>query len=380
MLKISSRGKASDMKNELAIYGKLAELRRNSPDLAGLRYLLEPHHLIADFNGSGAVIGPYYARTIHTEIAEKNAFSEEDCRQIAKKLLLALQVLHGAGLAHRDLKPANIALRAKTSKGELDPVLLDMGLCGYKAALAGTDAYYAPEQWRLLDPQKSKTEETPKARVEADPALLDLWNLGLVLLECGLGHHIVNRDNAKVVREEAAWASWATYRRRFAEAAGLLTPGWGEAAKTPEERDLMGLSPAFASFIDRLACERTDRFQTVEDALRDPWIATEAATPPDLVVLGLGPEVVTSRGPAPTGVTTRNRGRLSPGIALPPAMETARADPRGLDRWRRWNPLPIHHQRRLGRDARGRVVLDNDVLLSSLEARWWGGPRAQKRW
>jgi hypothetical protein len=78
---------------------------------------------------------------------------EKDAVELIRRLALALQAVHDAGVIHRDLKPHNIILRSP-----LEPVLMDFGLArdrtgqeGYLTApgtALGTLAFIPPEQAR----------------------------------------------------------------------------------------------------------------------------------------------------------------------------------------------------------------------------------------
>ena len=111
---------------------------------------------------------------------------EDDLREIAFRVALALQAAHAKGVVHRDIKPANIFLVADGS-GTMDVKVLDFGLAKLERDMAemsaasrgltrvgstlGTVEYMSPEQ----------------ACGEELDARTDLFSLGAVLYEMATG-------------------------------------------------------------------------------------------------------------------------------------------------------------------------------------------------
>ncbi|WP_329791427.1 serine/threonine-protein kinase [Lentzea sp. DG1S-22] len=113
-------------------------------------------------------------RTLRTEIAD-GPLSPQRVRRLGAELAEALAYVHAQGVVHRDVKPSNILL------DDLDrPYLADFGLARLPGAtrltrtdqMVGTAAYLAPEQVRGADVDHP----------------VDIYALGLVLLECLTGH------------------------------------------------------------------------------------------------------------------------------------------------------------------------------------------------
>ena len=78
-------------------------------------------------------------------------YQEENCAQVMKQVLLAVNFLHKSKIAHRDLKPANILL-GKRAEGEplsWEAKLADFGFaCTFERRMKqklGTALYKAPE-------------------------------------------------------------------------------------------------------------------------------------------------------------------------------------------------------------------------------------------
>ena len=109
-------------------------------------------------------------------IRERERLSEQDTREIARRLLRGVQYLHAHGIAHRDLKPENIMFSenglAKLVDLGIAKALDDESLHTRTSASFGTPAYVAPEQ--ALEASKVDSRA-------------DVYSLGVILFEmlCG---------------------------------------------------------------------------------------------------------------------------------------------------------------------------------------------------
>ena len=101
--------------------------------------------------------------------------SESVTRDVMRQVVGAVSYLHSRGMTHRDIKPANIL-----TKGSLFKVA-DFGLSKFGfdfSSIVGTPRYSAPEinmsnKWNPYDYK------------------VDVWALGVVMLECFLGSQAV---------------------------------------------------------------------------------------------------------------------------------------------------------------------------------------------
>ena len=55
-------------------------------------------------------------RDVFERIIEKEHYTENDTRKLAKSLLSAVTYIHSMGIAHRDLKPQNLLLKVRSRK------------------------------------------------------------------------------------------------------------------------------------------------------------------------------------------------------------------------------------------------------------------------
>lgn len=82
------------------------------------------------------------------KIVKKGHYSEKDAAILIRKLLEALEYIHGKGIMHRDIKPENLILK---DDDEFDIKLADFGLSEYEDKKehlfkrCGTPGYVAPE-------------------------------------------------------------------------------------------------------------------------------------------------------------------------------------------------------------------------------------------
>jgi serine/threonine-protein kinase Chk2 len=106
---------------------------------------------------------------------ERDPFSFEECSHILRQSLSALVYLHGRreSIAHRDLKPQNILVK---SRDPLHIKLADFGLAktGNLETHCGTLAYSPPE---LQSDSRSRRHTVA----------VDIWSLGVVILQFGYG-------------------------------------------------------------------------------------------------------------------------------------------------------------------------------------------------
>lgn len=112
----------------------------------------------------------------------RGAIGEPETIRIARDVTLAIGALWSRHIVHRDIAPKNIMVKADGSA-----VLIDLGGARHldnttitaPGATFGTPGYFSPEQYR------------------AEHALTcasDVFALGVVLLECLLGHHPTSFD------------------------------------------------------------------------------------------------------------------------------------------------------------------------------------------
>ena len=100
---------------------------------------------------------------------------------ILRQALQALAFLHGKGYTHRDIKPDNVLVKSR--QDPLHIKLADFGLVQQNHLLrtrCGTDYYAAPEIW-------VRQEEKGKGLCAYTP-VVDIWSLGVVVLQYARGH------------------------------------------------------------------------------------------------------------------------------------------------------------------------------------------------
>ncbi|KJK33852.1 hypothetical protein UK23_44650, partial [Lentzea aerocolonigenes] len=155
------------------------DVRRFNNEIRALASLSHPGLVdVYDADASGEtpfmVLELVEGRTLRDRIAY-GPMDVDDVRRLGAALADALSHVHGHGFIHRDVKPSNILLEA----GDV-PRLADFGLARVADSsrltradqVVGTAAYLAPEQ----------------VRGGEITSAVDVYALGLVLLECLTGH------------------------------------------------------------------------------------------------------------------------------------------------------------------------------------------------
>jgi formylglycine-generating enzyme required for sulfatase activity/serine/threonine protein kinase len=135
-----------------------------------------PVHDIGDIDGVHYISMAYIAgRPLSALIDRSRPQSQRSVSLIVRKLALALETAHQAGVIHRDLKPANVMLDQQN-----EPVIMDFGLARQlnkkedsrltqSGSLMGSPAYMSPEQ--------------VKGDIEHIGPTSDIYSLGVFLYE-----------------------------------------------------------------------------------------------------------------------------------------------------------------------------------------------------
>lgn len=178
-------------------------------------------------------------------------FTSRQIAELIRKLALALDEAHRAGVVHRDLKPANVMI----DRGG-EPILMDFGLAWMvheadarvtqSGAIVGTPAYMSPEQ-----------AEGDAGKVGA---LSDIYSLGAILYELLTGRPIhtggVTRVLFKLVHEVAT---------RPSEIRGEVDPilesiCWKAISRRPADRfaTAADFAMALTSFLEQAPTGKLD--------------------------------------------------------------------------------------------------------------------------
>ncbi|KAI7989848.1 Mitogen-activated protein kinase kinase 10 [Camellia lanceoleosa] len=187
------------------------------------------------------------AGSLHDVLSIHRRLTERAISGIGRRVLEGLHYLHGMQIVHRDIKPSNLLIN---NRGEIK--IADFGVSRVVAgklepanSSMGTSAYMSPER---LDPERWNGHYS-------DGFAGDVWSLGLVVLECHVGHFPLISPGQK--------PDWATL---------MCAICFGEKMEMPETA-----SPEFQSFVRR-CLEKDWRMRgTVTELLSHPFVTKESS-------------------------------------------------------------------------------------------------------
>ncbi|KAK7252502.1 hypothetical protein RIF29_36483 [Crotalaria pallida] len=182
--------------------------------------------------------------SLHDVLREHHRLPEEVICVLAKRVLEGLNYLHGMHIVHRDIKPSNLLVN---DKGEVK--IADFGVShvvegrfdGCELS-AGTCAYMSPER---VDPERWGGGEEDR-----DEFAGDVWSMGVVMLECFLGHFPLIGPGQR--------PDWATL---------MCAICFGEKLEMPEKA-----SPEFQNFVRRCLEKDWRKRATVKELLHHPFV------------------------------------------------------------------------------------------------------------
>ncbi|XP_059441792.1 mitogen-activated protein kinase kinase 10 [Corylus avellana] len=163
-------------------------------------YIIGCHAILDDgFSGTEAKSGENYLCFV-MEYMERGSLQEVlRARQrlpetvisgIARRVLKGLRYLHGMKIVHRDIKPSNLLVN---DKGEVK--IADFGVSRVAmgaGAVAGAGAFEARDSamgtCAYMSPERFDPETWGGGDGAADEFAGDVWSLGVVVLECHVGH------------------------------------------------------------------------------------------------------------------------------------------------------------------------------------------------
>ncbi|KAJ4839131.1 hypothetical protein Tsubulata_042717 [Turnera subulata] len=180
--------------------------------------------------------------SLHDVLLVGKVLNEDIISRVALRVLKGLHYLHGMQIVHGDIKPSNLLINANG-----DVKIADFGVSrvvvgerdAYEAYM-GTCAYMSPERF---DPEGWGGDNP-------DGFAGDVWSLGVVVLECLVGHYPLIRYGEK--------PDWAAL---------VCAICFGERLEMPENA-----SPEFRNFVRRCLEKDWRKRGTVEELLVHPFV------------------------------------------------------------------------------------------------------------
>ncbi|XP_057758992.1 mitogen-activated protein kinase kinase 10 [Arachis stenosperma] len=204
-------------------------------------------------NGVSFVMEYMGGGSLYDILKHHRTLSEDVISDVAKRVLEGLNYLHAMHVVHRDIKPSNLLVN---EKGEVK--IADFGVSHvvveekesnggggdydlHQYGNAGTCAYMSPER---IDP------ESWRGGGGGDGFAGDVWSMGVVVLECFLGHFpLIGAEQRP---------DWATL---------MCAICFGEKVEMPETA-----SPEFKSFVLRCLEKDWRKRATVKELLQHPFV------------------------------------------------------------------------------------------------------------
>lgn len=221
----------------------------DSPYIVRCHAVLDKNYTEEDINDGGNlrfVMEYMEGGSLHDVLKQHNRLPEEVISVLAKRVLEGLNYLRGMHIVHRDIKPSNLLVN---NKGEVK--IADFGVSHvvegrFEASdysNVGTCAYMSPER---VDPERWDGEN-------ADRYAGDVWSVGVVMLECLLGHFPLIGVGQK--------PDWPTL---------MCAICFGEKLEMPEKASL-----EFKSFLHRCLEKDWRKRATVSELLDHPFVNTK---------------------------------------------------------------------------------------------------------
>ncbi|KAJ3551283.1 hypothetical protein NM688_g4792 [Phlebia brevispora] len=184
-------------------------------------------------------------------ITQRGKFTESDAVSVVTSILSGVQYLHQHDIVHRDLKPENILYR--TREQDSDIVIADFGIAKHLHSpeeqlhsLAGSFGYVAPEVLNKAGHGKA----------------VDMWSTGIITYVLLCGYSPFRSDDVKELIRETTEAK-VEFHERY----------WKNISQTAKDFIIALLNPDPAQRL------------TAEEALKHPWLTTQASNEHDLTGL-----------------------------------------------------------------------------------------------
>ncbi|MED6143698.1 hypothetical protein PIB30_008339 [Stylosanthes scabra] len=214
-------------------------------------------------NGVSFVMEYMGGGSLYDILKHHRTLSEDVISEVAKRVLEGLNYLHAMHVVHRDIKPSNLLVN---DKGEVK--IADFGVSHvvveekekesnggggdydlHHYGNAGTCAYMSPER---IDPETWRGGGGGEKNKNngGDDFAGDVWSVGVVVLECLLGHFpLIGAEQRP---------DWATL---------MCAICFGEKVEMPETA-----SPPFKSFVLRCLEKDWRKRATVKELLQHPFV------------------------------------------------------------------------------------------------------------
>ena len=208
------------------------------------------------------------------KVGKTKSYTEEECKEVVKNILVALDCIHSKGYAHLDLKLENVMLKPNSMT---DVRLIDFGF----AKKIGNSAYEIvvnPYSIAFGSPGYLSPEMKDYRRGNGKS---DIWALGVMMLEMlrlDKTLYYLHKDLKKYYNSKEEWTGWKDYKgivfnpEKLKKHINILRTGYSTGNMFYNEKTKQVYSDTFIDFLFKLLTVELKNRPTAKQCLEHDWL------------------------------------------------------------------------------------------------------------